>query len=517
MSLLKSGAVVAFYTFLSRIFGYMRDVLVASYLGTSYLADAFNVAFKLPNFFRTIFAEGALNAAFVPIFAGKISKDGKNKALHFASRVFTLLLIILIAFIFFLEMGMPYVMKALAPGFQGEKYRLVVELGAITVPYLIFISLASMLCGILNSVGKFSIAAAMPILLNVSMIVALVFFKNNFDTISHTLAYGVLVAGFLQLMLIVFGLYKTRTMIKIVKPTLDKDLITMLKNMWPAIIGSGVVQINLWIGTIIATTIPGAVSKLYYAERLNQFPLAIIGIAIGTVLLPLLSKQVRNNKTDEANRTQNKALEVAILLSLPCTFAYAMIDDYIISVLFERNAFSHEDTIGVSRALTALAMGLPAFVMLKIFTPRFFAILDTRTPVKASAVGVAVNIILSLVLINFFGHVGIAISTSLASWVNVTLLALILYKRNLFVLDNKILHNIIKIVIACAIMSLVLMLTRMCVNDMFITGDFETKLLILLGNVAIGGGCYLFLLHLFNVVRYREVKKYFLMRENGLN
>jgi putative peptidoglycan lipid II flippase len=458
MQIIKSGFTVAFFTLISRIFGYIRDILMASYLGLH--ADSFAVAFRLPNTFRSLFAEGAFSAAFVPMFSAKLAEGDKERAFEFASRVFSLLSLIVAIFVGIMMLFMPSLVKCLAPGFVDDfsKFTLTVTLSYFTIPYLFFIALASLFVGVLNSCGKFAITAALPIILNLVMIIAIYFLTPLMPSPSHALAIGVFAAGICQLAAIIYAAKLASVKIVYTKIFIDEDMKKMFSNMLPAIIGSGVVQINLAIDTIIASFIDGAASILYFADRLNQFPLAIIGTALGTVLLPTLSKQIKTNQHEQANITQNKAIEIAMFLTLPCSVAFAVMGDNIIALLFERGHFMHEDTFKVYTALSALAVGLPAFVLVKILTPRYFAHYDTKTPVKISAFCIITNVVFSLTLINFISYAGIALATSLSAWINVSLLSYFLVKKDMFTIDRKIISTIAKIVFTCTLMALVLIL-----------------------------------------------------------
>ena len=431
---------------------------MASYLGLH--ADSFAVAFRLPNTFRSLFAEGAFSSAFVPMFAAKLSSEGKEESLKFASQVFSLLFIILLFFISFILIFMTDIIPLLAPGFieNPAKLELTINLAYFTSPYLFFIALASLYAGVMNSFSKFAVAAALPIILNVVMILAIKFLSPYSPNPSYALSYGVFIAGALQLLFIIFATHRASLHINFTKIVITDDMKKMFKNMLPAIIGSGVVQINLAIDTIIASFIDGAASIIYYADRLNQFPLAIIGTALGTVLLPTLAKQIRENKKNEALITQTKALEVALFLTLPCAFALAIISDTLVSFLFERGNFTSEDSLKVAKALTALSFGLPAFVMIKIFIPRFFAQYDTITPVKISAICIITNIIFCLSLVPFFSYVAITIATSISAWLNVFLLYYIQRKRGLFKIEKRFWIYLIKVIISCVLMIFALVL-----------------------------------------------------------
>ena len=298
MSLLKSAATVGGWTLISRIAGFIRDIVVATMMGTGVIADAFFVAFKIPNLFRRLFAEGAFSAAFVPIFSGKLDNPPHNKANIFAREIMSLLTMILFIVTIMAEISMPFILKFMAPGFADnkEKFDLAVELSRITFPYLLFISLVSLLTGVLNSVGKFAAGAFSPVLLNICMIFSIIVLSLWLETPAHALAWGVFAAGIVQFLWMMYNCYKFKIFIWFAKPKLGKDTKIMLKRMVPGIIGAGVTQINVWVDIMLATLIPSAVSYLYYADRISQFPLAIIGTAIGTAMLPSLSRYIKTRK-----------------------------------------------------------------------------------------------------------------------------------------------------------------------------------------------------------------------------
>lgn len=512
MQIIKSGIIVAFFTLISRVFGYVRDILMASYLGLH--ADSFAVAFRLPNTFRTLFAEGAFSAAFVPMLSAKLTSESQEKALKFASKVFSLLALIVAIFVGIMIFFMPQVIACLAPGFVNhqEKMLLTVNLAYFTMPYLFFIALASLYVGVLNSCGKFAIASFLPIVLNVVMIFSIKFLTPISKTPSHALAYGVFIAGVAQLLIIVLVAHKASLQIKFTKIVIDDDIKKMFKNMLPAVIGSGVVQINLAIDTIIASFFDGAASVLYFADRLNQFPLAIIGTALGTVLLPTLSKQIRAGEKEEAMITQGKALEVALFFTLPCAFALAIIGDTLVSFLFERGNFNAEDSYKVASALSALSFGLPAFVMIKIFTPRYFAEHDTKTPVKISMVGIIANVVFSLSLIQFFSYVGIAIATSLSAWVNVGMLYYFQHKRDMFKVGKGFLIKMLKIIIACSFMCFALVLFEKFYLNLAISSSY-IKLLLFLGEIFSGMIIYFALGYSLKIIDFSFILKKW--RKNG--
>jgi len=462
MSFVRSAAVIGGYTMISRVFGFVRDILVARYLGAGMLDDVFQVAFKLPNFFRNLFAEGAMSSAFVPIFSGMEAADGRTAAVNFASKVFTILLVILLIFTVTMQIAMPLVMFILAPGFEKdpEKYRLVITLTRITMPYLLCMSLVSLFGGMLNSIGKFWAMAASPILLNIVMISAIFLLPPYLPSIAHALSWGVFLAGVAQVIAITITLKRSGLMVHFTMPKGDPMVRKMLKNMLPAIIGSGIVQINLLVDTNIATLLPsGSVSLFYFANQLNQLPLAIIGTAMGTAMMPLLSRQMKMQEFEAAHHTQNRALEFALLISLPCAAALFILAEPFISVLFQHGRFTAYDAHESAYVLRALAIGLPAFVMVKVFTPCFFAIQDTKTPVKVAVSCMILNIIFNISLMLAFHHVaGIGLATALSAWINVMLLSTLLHKRGLYSPDRLFKAHLPRIMLCVLLMGAALWL-----------------------------------------------------------
>ncbi|MBM3524079.1 MAG: murein biosynthesis integral membrane protein MurJ, partial [Alphaproteobacteria bacterium] len=394
MSLLRGMATVGGFTMASRVLGFVRDVLTAAYLGAGPIADAFFVAFKFPNFFRRLFAEGAFNAAFVPLFAGMVAKDGRIAARHFAEDAMAVLIAVLLALTILVESFMPQFIALVAPGFRDEpdKFAYAVEFTRITFPYLLFISLVSLHGGVLNSLDRFAAVAATPIVLNLCMIGALIGLTRVLPSAGLALSWGVALAGLAQFLWLAAACRREGMALRLPVPRLTPDVKRLLRLMLPAAIGSGVVQVNLLIDVMIASLLPtGAVSFLYYADRLYELPLAVIGIAIGTAILPLLSRQIRLGETAAAGTTQNRALEIAMVLTLPATAALIVLAQPIIATLFERGAFDAATTRETSRALVAFALGLPAYVLIKVLAPCYYARQDTKTPVKIAVLCVVTN------------------------------------------------------------------------------------------------------------------------------
>jgi putative peptidoglycan lipid II flippase len=434
MSLLRSSAVVASFTLLSRIFGFLRDVIIANVMGAGMLSDAFFVAFKIPNFFRRLFAEGAFNAAFLPMFAGMLKEKGRDCALKFASSVMSSLSIVLIVISLLMIWAMPFVVDLTAPGFADDKeiYDLSVELSRITFPYLFFVSIVSLLGGILNSYDKFAAVAFAPVLLNIALVGCLLGLTPYVETPAHALAIGVFVAGLLQMLWLIWACYRHGSLPKIVRPHLDEDVRKMLKAFAPVALGAGVVQVNQMIDIIFATYIENAVSYLYYADRLYELPLGVIGIAVATALLPMLSRHIKAGEEEQAAVAIEQALRFTSLIGMPATFALIVLAEPIILTIYEHGEFKAHDSAAVIPALIAYSCGLPAFLLVKIFSSCFFAATDTKTPVKIAVWCMVINLILNFFLIGFYEHVGLAVATSFAGWVNAVLLGYFLYQKHIF-------------------------------------------------------------------------------------
>jgi len=442
MNLLKAITTVGGYTMLSRVFGFIRDILIASFLGAGTVADAFFVAFRFPNLFRRLFAEGAFAAAFVPIFSGQIETEGKEAARAFAEQAFSVLFLILAVFVALIEVVMPWAMYVLAPGFDAVagKMELATELSRIAFPYLLFISLVSLQSGVLNALGRFAAAAAAPVLLNLVLIAALLGFAERAATPGHALAWGVSAAGVVQFLWLVYHCRRDGMPIRFRRPrlSLSENVRLLGRRILPVVFGASLYQINLLIGTILASLVAdGAVSYLYYADRVTQLPLGVVGVAVGTALLPTLSRQLAAGDEQAAMASQNRGLEFALLLTVPAAAALAVIALPIVTVLFERGAFGPAETLATSQALIAYATGLPAYVLIRVLTPGFFAREDTKTPVKIAAWGMLANIVLNLIFMQFWGHVGIALASSIAAWLNAGGLFVMLRRRGHLTVDAR--------------------------------------------------------------------------------
>ena len=509
MALLRSIATVGGYTLISRFLGFARDILIAAILGAGPIADAFFVAFKLPNFFRRLFAEGAFNAAFVPLFSGRLASEGLVAAQIFATSVLSAMVAFLFVFITLLQIAMPILMYGFAPGFTDdpEKFQLAIDLTRITVPYLLFISLVSLLGSVLNSVGRFSAAAATPIILNIVLIGALLGATPFLPTAGHALAWGVAVAGAAQLVWLIIACHRAGIALPLLRPRLSPGVRRVLRLMLPGAVGEGAVQINLLMDIVIASLLPtGAISYLYYADRVNQLPLGVVGIAIGTALLPLLSRQLREGALEDARNSMNRGMEMALLLTVPAAAALLVISGPIITVLFERGEFNAAAATATAQALMAYAIGLPAYVLVKVLGPGFFAREDTITPAKIAIVCVAVNVILNLTLIHYLAHVGIALATAISAWLNAFLLASILHKRGHHRFDDRLRSRIVRILFASAAMAAGLWLALVAIGPAF-EAAIPTKITAIVALVFGGLGLYAVLAIMTGAVALSDLKR----------
>lgn len=461
--MIRNAITVGVWTMGSRILGFARDILIAALLGAGPAADAFFVALRLPNLFRRLFGEGAFSAAFIPAYTGTLAADGEAPARQLAEDMTAIMVFALFALMALGMIFMPYVLDVLAPGFRAEpaKFALAVHLSRITFPYLWLICLCALFAGVLNARGHFTAASAAPILFNVSIIATLLILRQTGEHVPEALAYGVALSGIVQLAILGRAMVRADTSLRLRIPRLTPGARIVLRRLGPGLIGAGVTQLNLTVDTIIASLLPnGTVSVLYYADRVNQLPLGVIGAAIGTALLPALSRHFRRNEADAARASLNRAIEVSLLLTLPAALALGAIGLPIMRTLFAHGAFSQSDAARSAAALAAYALGLPAFVLIKLFAPGFFARGDTRTPVKIGLAAVALNLALNLGLMHPLQQVGIALSTSLAAWFNLGLLAVFLYRQRDFAPDRRLISRILRVAAASLAMTAVLMALR---------------------------------------------------------
>lgn len=514
-SLYRNFFNVGAMTMLSRVLGFVRDMLLASVLGTGMAADAFVAAFRFPNLFRRLFAEGAFNAAFIPLFSGALAASDAQAQL-LAARIISWLIGFLVVLTVLAEIFMPYVLTPFVPGFLNdpEKFDLAVFLTRICFPYLACMSLMAAYGGILNGLGKFAIAAFAPVLLNVVLVtfmVGLVLFSSGDAILSSIwISIGTLVGGIAQLALVTWAVRKTGFLPRFTRPSFSPEVRRFWTLALPAIATGGITQINIFIGTIIASGAAGAMSYLYYADRLYQLPLGIIGIAIGVVLLPALSGHLKAGREAEAKQAMDQSLLMALLLTLPAAAGLVALAEPLIRLLFERGEFGAFATSQTATALIAFSCGLPAFVLIKLFQPGFFAREDTMTPTVFAGVSVVINIALSLFLFSSLQHVGIAIATSVAAWANAILLAVVLARRGHFVLSGQQYGQSLALVAASGAMGLGLWLVAGATQEILAgKSGALMQAIVLLGMIGVGAIAYFALLHVTGVQRLGALKQAF--------
>ena len=458
MKIIRSSFTYSAFTMISRVAGFVRDIIFANYLGSGVIADVFYVAFRFPNTFRRIFSEGAFNSAFVPIYSKLISEDKNKEASEFAGNSLLILLSSTILLVAIIEIFMPSILRILAPGFHQDqnKFEMLITSARIVFPFLILVSIVSILSSILNSHGKFALSAGLPVILNVILSISVLFaaFHNN-DYI-FWMSWAVIISGITQIFFLIFAVRKNNIIIQFSKKYLSDPLIRFYKLFLPSFLSSGILQINILIGTIIASYETGAVSFLYYADRIYQLPLALIGIAIGIVLLPSISKKIKENKKSSINKTIEKTIVYSMLLAIPASVALYVLPELIISFLFERGAFDAISTYNSSMALKVFSLGLIAFILAKILTPIFFANENSKLPLNFSIITVILNTLLSIFLFLKFGFLGIAAATVISSWFNIVLLYIYLFKNKYFIHSNDFFVPIFVILVVSSLLGLYL-------------------------------------------------------------
>ena len=505
MNLIKSTGTFSFFTIISRLLGYLRDILIAIFLGAGPLADAFFVAFRIPNTFRRLFSEGTFNAAFVPSYAAELS-NGKDNAEKFATNIFSLLMLSLFFLVLIIEIFMPYFVFIIAPGFSGnqEKIELAINLTRITFPFLFFISLASFFSAIMNSHNRFAVAAAAPVILNFFLISVLFYGGFLGDKLVYYLSYAVTLAGIAQFIYLYFYVKKFYIPKFIYKFSIDEKIKSFFSKLLPSIFSSGVTQINILVGTIIASFQASAISYLYYADRIYQINLAIAGIAIGTVILPQLSKYVNSNENEKITLIQNKALEFSLFLSLPASIALLIASEEIISALFGYGTFNELSVKNSSNALFYFAFGLPAFSLIKVFSSFYFSRHNTKLPFYISLVSVFLNILISIIFFKKVGFIIIPIATSISSWFNSILLFIFLKKDNFFNFNSIFISRFLKILISSFVMGFIVhyLLFYFKTNLAF---DENLKSLFLIGIVIVGLISYLLIAFLIKAFKISDI------------
>ena len=513
MSLIKKFATVGGATMASRVLGFLREALIAATLGAGPVADAFYAAFGFPNLFRRILGEGAFNSAFIPLFAKELEGGGKEAARKFAEQVLAVLIVVLLALCALFIVFMPFMVDTIiAPGFSAipAKFDITVGMARIMFPYLFCMSLVAMLSGIMNSMRHYFLAAILPVLLNVVLVsfatIALYFdYEDNLT--GYLLAWGVVLSGFLQLGLLYWGVKKQDFQLSLKMPTLTPQVRRLMVLMGPAILTGGVVQINIMIGRIIASSQDGAISLLNYADRINQLPLGIIGVAVGVVLLPELSRALKSSDIEAVQDLQNNSLEFALALTLPAAVGFAVMPEPIVNILYQRGAFDAETTSLTAMALMAFAIGLPAYVLIKVFLPAFFAREDMKSPLWFSIISVVLNIAISLMLFPSLGHVAIALATAVSAWVNIILLAGTLWARGQFRPSPASLKRIGLMIVASVIMGVFLWSFQNFANDMLFAPSVLIRIASVMVAVFAGAALYFIVLFATGAIKKQLVLK----------
>lgn len=474
----------------SRVLGFFREAIIASMLGAGPVADAFYAAFRFPNLFRRLFAEGAFNAAFVPLFVKQLEAGGRDEARRFAEQVLAVLFVILLVVSALAMIFTPFLVgNVIASRFdlESEKFSLTVLMTRIMFPYLMAMSLVAMFSGILNSFRRYFLAAFAPVLMNVAMIGALLLagqFGASHAQIGIWLSWSVIVSGMLQLLLLVFGARLQGFSLTLQPPALTPAVRRLLWLALPAAITGGITQVNLLVGQNIASSQEGAIAIINYADRIFQLPLGIITNAIAVVLLAELARALRAGDLEESAKLQNRSLEFGLGLVLPAMVGLLVLPEALVAILYERGAFARETTLLAAGVLAGFAVGLPAFTLIAVFRPGFYAREDMKTPMWGAAANAVVNIIASLVLFPMLGVTGIAIATSLAGWVNALFLASVLWRRSLFRPAAQTRRRLLLIVIASVVTGLFLLACKSQFGQTMLDASTGTRLLLVSGAIA---------------------------------
>ncbi len=506
MNLISSASIFSFFTLISRVLGYLRDILIAIFLGTSVFADAFFVAFRLPNTFRRLFAEGTFNAAFIPSYTSA-SIESKIKGKKFADEVLSLLILIILFIVLIVEIFTPYLVYLIAPGFldSTEKFNLAIELTRITFPFLFFVSISSFFSGILNSNNRFAAAAAAPIILNIVLILSLgisYYFDLHF---AKQLSYGVTLAGVIQLLFLIYFTKKYYKLSFDLKLKASSKVRIFFRKLLPSVLSSGVTQVNILVGTIIASFEASAVSYLYYADRIYQINLALAGIAVGTVSLPILSKAFKQKNILKISKIQSRSIELSLLLAIPASLGLILASEEIVNALFGYGSFTPDDVKMTSNALKFFGYGVPAFALIKILSNFFFARNNTKTPFYISAFIVLLNIIMSVSLFNQYGFIVIPIATSVSTWIGVVIYIYYLNSKNYLLLKKYLPRNILKIIFSSILMSFILIFALdHYQNYLDYTHKYKSIYLMLI--VSFVAGIYLISCYLTGILKLKNFR-----------
>ena len=506
-SFIRSSSIVSAMTFISRILGLIRDFIIARLFGANELTDAFLVAFRIPNFFRRLFAEGAFSQAFLPILAETKANENDIEVQLVINHIATKLLSVLMIITLIAVVAAPLVIFIFAWGFyfkaDSTQFHLASDMLRITFPYLLLISLTALSGSILNTFDNFTVPAFTPVLLNISLILSAIFLSQFLNNPIMALAWGVLIGGILQLAFQIPFLRKIKKLPKL-QFGHHKTIDTLKKRMLPALFGVSVSQINLLVDTMIASTlIAGSVSWLYYSDRLLELPLALIGIALATVALAKLSNYHAHKDTSNFVKTINKALLISLILGFPACLGLILYSKELIITLFQYGEFSVDSAIKTSLSLQAYGSGLMAFIAIKIFAPVFLSRGDTKTPVKAGIVAMVSNIILNLILVQFYGHIGLAAATSLSALLNASILYFYLIKQSIFKFDAAFYKMLTRVIFAVIVMSSYIMFFDTNIEAYFDSSIFD-RCWLLFKSIAISASIYFLSLFVFGV-RFKDL------------
>lgn len=496
------------WTMASRVLGFARDIVIATFLGTGAVADAALVAMRLPNLFRRLFGEGAFNAAFVPGFTALEVAHGRAASTRFAAEAASGLALLLLAISVLAEIFMPFVASLLAPGFLDDpvKFALVVALCRISFPYMPLICLAALVSGALNGLHRFAAAAAAPVLFNVVTIAAMLGLRGRLPTEGHALAIGITASGVLQLGMLAVAAHYAGLDFRPRLPRASHEMRLLARRLGPALIGAGVTQINIFVDTIVASLLPaGTVSVLYYADRVAQLPLGTIGVAVGTALLPTLSRLVQAGDRAAAHDRLNRALEFGLFLTLPATAALMAIALPIVAVLFHHGAMTVEATRLTADALIAYATGLPAYVAVRALTPAFYAAGDTATPMRAGIVTVIINIVLNFLFMRPFVEIGPPLASAVAAWANTAMLWVWLARAGLLQPDALLGRRVAGMVAASLAMTAALLAAEPYLYAPF--AGHAVAWLGLAGLMVVAGVVYFAAAHLLGAADLRALRR----------
>ena len=505
MNIIKSSVVYSSFTSLSRIFGYTRDILIATFLGTGVVADIFFVAFRLPNTFRRIFSEGALNQAFVPIYTKLLNKRSDEPSKIFAGNTLVIFFLLTFLIVIIIEIFMPSFLRLIAPGFIEDqlKFNELIYVSRIIFPFLILICISSLYSAILNANNNFAISAALPILLNSTLIISMIIAYYISQNFLNYLSWAVIVGGVLQVVVLIVTVNNNEIKIQYFSKIIYEHLRDFGKLFSVSFFSSGLLQINIFIGTIIASYESGAISYLYYADRIYQLPLALIGIAMGIVLLPAISFKISKNLTSEINQTIENTVKFALLLSIPSAVGLYVLPDMIVNVLFERGQFDTESTLNTAIALKYYSLGLVAFILLKIYTPIFFAYENARPALYVTFINLIMNTGISVVLFINLGFVGIVIGTSISAWFSVIIMQFYLNNLNYYKLKSSLILPMFIIFISSLILFFYLQFLKAYIDELYI----DNKIIFLLFSVVSSILLYFFMISFYKPFSYRELKK----------